>query len=682
MPQAIGLLIAPELGAALTVGGVALTTATGALTFAGIAANLVGSLLLSDLAQALAPHPNAPIPANVQNVIKQAIGPRLVHVGRVRVGGTLVFARQKGGNYYQVVVHGHGQIDGVEHVYLDKVEVTLDGSGNVQEAQYVYSGVHEVQIQSRLGVIPETAYADLTAVYSEWDANHRLDGLWSSFMICRGVPATAFQAVYPNRVPAIEKVARGVAATDPRTGVTAWTENAALLIGRLVEDPDGFNRPGRVNATRLIQAANDCDDAIPLAAGGTEARYRLGGSYGLNEKPKDVLSRMLNACGGRLSLLPDGSFAVDAGVWRAPTVTLTAADIIEMTSWQDGPDLIDRYNELPFTYIDQSLAFQQVSGDPWVNAAQQSDDGETLTAASPIQLDFCPSHAQARRCAKIRQGRDNPAGIYTLRCKPSAMVALYERYIELDASIILASGYFEVMSYALSMTDGSVTYTLHQVDPASFNWSTTEEGVPQALPVPDIATSIPVPLGFVAAPEGLQVAQNSFSAGIGCAWLAPTSPALTPRLEYSSAGAAVWTVVYPDAAATTYEIVPLTDGSSYDVRLAWVSPTGQVGPYATETAVIASAATTPPAAPAALTVSDLGSGNAAISVTSCASANLWKTIVLRDGTIVATFYSAPNIVETFTDACGAGTFNWTARSINVSGIASATDFGPVAQTIT
>lgn len=687
MPQAIGLLIPTAFGAEITVAGIALTTATGALTFAGYVVSIGGSLLLQAL---LTPRSRAPgqVAQNVQQTIRQAIGERIVHVGRVRTGGVLVFTRQYNGDLHQVVVHGHEAVDAIEQILLDKKAVTLDGSGNVTTAQYVYSGANKVRIQTRLGAVPETVYSDLTAVCADWDANHRLDGLVSSYARFAGVPAAQFQSVYPNRQPSVEMILRGVPAYDPRSATTAWTENAALHIARYIEDADGLNRPGRVNAARLITAANDCDDAMPLAAGGTEARWRLGMSYSLTEKPAQVLQKMMDCCGGRVSLMPDGTFAVDVGKWRTPTVTLTASDIIDMQEWSDGPGLLDRYNELPFTYIDQSLAFQPVTGEPWANSAQQATDGSVLQAQSILDLSGCPSHAQARRAAKIRQMQDNPTEVFVLRCWPRGLVAMYERYIVLDDPQLLASGYFEVIDYSLQLSGGaleSVTYTLNRIDPTAFSWSTDQEGTAQALPPPDGSETISAPAGFTAAPEGRQIAQNSFAAGIGCAWTAPYSSALTPRLEYAVAGSGSWTVVYPDASATSYWIGPLTDGGSYDVRLVWVSPAGDLGAYATDSAVLASAATGAPGAPTGLAVTNLTGGDAQVSVTATTSADLWKTVIYRNSVEIAVFLSGdlgPGETRVFTDACGAGSFSWTARSINVSGVASATDAGPVTRTIT
>ena len=678
MPQALAFLLPATFAAG---GSFALLTAAGSLTFAGIGVSLAGSLLLSVASSALAMRGNHPTAANVQTVLKQAVGQRMVHVGRVRAAGTIVFQREKAGVLYTIIAHGQGEIDAIEAFYLDRKLIAVDGAGVVTTAQYQYRGTSKVSVLTRRGIIPETAYAEVTAIWPEWTANHRLDGIWSSLVICRGVPQANFEAMYPNRAPSLEMVARGVKAQDPRSATTDWTDNAALLIGRLFEDADGFNRPGLLNSDRLVRAADDCDDAVAVSSGGTEARYRLWGSYGLAEKPQDVLERMRLACGGRISLLPDATIAVDVGVWRAPAVTLSTADVIELSEYSDGPDLLDRYNTLPFTYVDPDLTYQQIEGDPWVNEAQLLEDGEQLVG-TPASLDFCPSHGQGRRAAKIQQARANPTAVYTLHCQPSAIIALFEQFIELDVPAFGAAGYFEIQHYEMNLDDGSITYVLNAVDPATYDWSTTDEGQPQALPIPDVADDIPAPEGFVAAAYGVETSTGIFAAGIGAAWAAPVSSALSPRLEWRASGASAWDVVTPESDPVTYLVKGLSDSASYDVRLAFVSPSGQIGTYASLSAITAGVSVALPSMPAALTVTDLGGGQAQVSFTAASSANLYRTDILRGATVIATFYAATTSSGSFIDGCGAGTFNWFARSINVAQSANATDRGPVTQTIT
>ncbi|MDI3335859.1 hypothetical protein QKW60_05540 [Defluviimonas aestuarii] len=676
MPQALAFIAPAVFGAG---GTLALFTAAGTLTIGGIAVSIAGSLLLS---AAFAPDtPKAPKPEDIQLNIRQPIGPRMKHYGRVRVGGTAVFFRTRAGKFYRVIVHGHGEIDGTEKYFLNKGEVTLDGSGFVTETQYTSNGTKRVQIKTRLGVIPETHYSEVTAIWSDWDNTHRLDGLWTSLTIAEQVPPDDFRRVYPNNEPAIEIVARTSKVYDPRTLATAYSDNAALVIADMIESPDGFNRPGTVDYAALAIEADLADGQVALVAGGAEARWRLAGTYALNERPGDVVRRMLNACAGDIRLLPNGKIGVEVGAYRAPTVTLTSADLLEFEEYSHGPDLIERYNTLPFSYVDPSLAYAQTEGEAWNDAARETDDGEELTG--PLtDLNYSPSHRQARTAAKIKLARDNPRKKLVARWRPSAIKALYEPTVSLDIPEAGISGVFRVDSYSLDITTGAVTYALSLDEAAAYTWTTSEEGTPQLLPDPDVSLGIPDPTNFTAGPQGVQVSANTFSAGIAAVWDPPSSDALSPRLEYTSAGGSAWRAVPLNPAATTAAIGGLTDGAYYDLRLAFVASDGTSGGFVTETNIQALASTSAPAAPTSLNVTDQTGGVAHVTFTASASANIWKTQIYRDAVLIATFFNDPSEAVAFDDASGAGTFDWTARSINVSGVANAADAGPVTQTIT
>lgn len=679
MAQAIGFVFFGTTAGSISIFGITLTTATGALTFAGQIFNIAGSLLLSSAFRPDTPKP--PTPEDVQLNIRQAVGPRIRHYGRVRVGGTVVFFRAKSGKFYRVVVHGHGEIDGIEGYYLNKGEVTLDGSGFVTEAQYTSSGTKRVQILTRSGAVPETAYSEITAIWPDWDATHRLDGLWTSLTIAEQVSPNDTRRVYPNNDPVIEIVGRSSRLRDPRTGGRAWSENAALVIADFIESADGFNRAGYVDDTMLAEAADDADAQVPLAAGGTEARWRISGSYGLSEQPGSVLRRMLDACAGDVRLLPNGRIGIEVGKARNASVTIASADVLEIQSGDDGPDHLDRYNTLPFTFVDPALAFQQTEGDPWHDAARAAADGEEMRG--PLaDLNLAPSHRQGRQAAKIMLGRANPSQRLTIRCRPRAIIALYESVVQVTIPEAGIDGLYRVEGYGLGLRDGAVTYQLAAVDQDDFTWSTAEEGQAQVLPDPDVSTGIPSPANFAAGPQGVQTSGSTFSAGIAAAWDAPSSDALSAVFEYTTAGGTAWTIVPVSPGTNSVAVGGLTDGALYDTRVKFVAPDGAASPYATEDDVQALASTAAPAAPTGLGVANLTGGTARVTLTASSSANIWKTEVRRGATLVATIYTDPNQAVSFDDACGAGTFNWTARSINVSGVQNAADAGPVAQTIT
>lgn len=678
MAVALATLV-PGLFAA--TGTVALVTTAGGLTLAGIAVNIGGALLLSSLARP--DIPDAATPDNIQTNSKNSAGPRTRHYGLVKVGGNVVFHRAREGKSYRVIVHGHGEISNILNRYLNNETVAIDGSGFVTDDQYQHGGRSRVQLFERMGLVPETHYAQITAVWDEWTSAHRLDGLWSSLIVNESVPPEEYRAMYPKNEPDLAVLAETTKCLDPRTGLTVFTDNMALAIRDYVASADGFNRPNAFDSQDIADQADICDRDVALAAGGTEKLYRISGSYLLNEKPQNVLGRMLQACAGRIRLKPSGKVGLKVGAWADPEFTLTYGDILEVQEVNSGPDLLDRYNELPARFNSHDLGHIEVDAEPWQDATRVAEDGEVLTGPDKSLL-MCPSHRQARQVMKIHMERDNPKQEVTLLCKPKALPAIYEDTIALDVPQLALVGNYEVARHALSFEKGllkAVGLTLRKVDSAAFTLALAEQGSVQQLPEPDTPAGVPLPQNVTAAAAGIQTATNTFVAGIAVGWQAPPSDALSPLLKVTKTGEENWQDASVGTAATSVTIPGLIDGQGYDVSLAFVTPGGVVGDAVTITNVVAAAVTDSPAAPTSLVVSDAGGSTALVEMTASTSNSLWKTEIYRDAVLVGVVYAGPGSEIAFVDNSGAGTFDWTARSVNVSNINSTSDAGPVAATI-
>ncbi|MCT4557358.1 MAG: fibronectin type III domain-containing protein [Pelagimonas sp.] len=257
--------------------------------------------------------------------------------------------------------------------------------------------------------------------------------------------------------------------------------------------------------------------------------------------------------------------------------------------------------------------------------------------------------------------------------------------IAVDAPEVGLVGTYRVSAPRLHMEKGAlkaVRLTLSRIDPGAFVLGLDEQGTVQDLPEPDVSAGVPLPQNVTASAAGIQSAANAWSAGIGVGWQAPPSDALSPRLRYSPAGSESWQDVSIGAGATSAKIPGLIDGQGYDVSLSFVTPGGVVGDDVRVLDVTAAAVSEPPAAPSNLAVSDAGGGVALVELTASASAGLWKTEIYRDAVLVGVVFAAPESEISFVDNSGAGTFDWTARSVNVSNISSTSDAGPVTAIIT
>lgn len=175
--------------------------------------------------------------------------------------------------------------------------------------------------------------------------------------------------------------------------------------------------PASIIGTPLAQAGwvaafNRAAQAIALAAGGTEPRYRLWGSYQLNERPADVLGRMLQSCDGRLVPTPDGGLTLDIGTWAEPTVVLGPDAITGFSELGRGRDVLTTANTIRATYLEPNQDYQAADADPWADEDDVSERGEI---SSDLQFHMSPSHSQTRRLMKLAYYRANRNIVSTAR---------------------------------------------------------------------------------------------------------------------------------------------------------------------------------------------------------------------------------------------------------------------------
>ncbi|WP_107495651.1 fibronectin type III domain-containing protein [Thalassobius sp. I31.1] len=672
MPQALAFVFPVfKFGGALS-----LFTAAGGLTLGGSLVSIAGGLALNAVASKLfAPD----IPSIGPESIKvNAVGttqPRLKHYGRVRMGYAYVLTLAKEGKLYRIIVHGQGQFAEIEGFYLDKGLVALAADGFVQNGQYTTdelvgiigdanSGTRRrsyVRLLSRSGLVPSTHYPEISAAFPEWSEDHRLDGLATSLLIAEAPALDKFNAMFPNREPVLEVVAKTSLVEDPRTGIRAYSDNLALCALDWEQSPDGGGLAGLVDVPSYARAADVCDQGVPVVGGGVEPRYRFAGTYDLNEEPLNVRKRFLGACAGENYVTPEGKLGLRVGEWYEPRFTIRTKHVLSY-ALEVGSDAVRSYNVSAFEYVDPKLNFTQIAGDPWRDEERISAQGE-ITSQPFISA---PSHRQCRAVTKIMMERDNPRSELVLKCKPSALPGLYEPVVAVDVPEYGLKGIYRVKKRPVDPRTLTITYHLSEIQRSSFTQTLAEQGTAPSYRHISGSEGIPVPTGFNAAPMAVQIDNVSFAAGIGVAWNAPPYESLSPKLEYRLAGNGEWQNVSLSSGATTALLPGLSEGQGYDVRLAWITAGEAVGAFVSEEMVVAGAQNTAPAVPAGLSVADLGGGTAEVSFTASVSAGLWKSEILRNEVLVGEVITEAGAQVTLNDDAGAGDHSWTVRAANVA----------------
>ncbi len=585
MPVAISGLIAAIAGtgafaAALQTGLAAITMFAGT-TLGGLALTLGFSYLASSMFR-----PSQPKPEDVQQQVRQPTAPRLRHYGRVKTSGTWAFAETKDGNFYKVLALGQGQFDAIEEHWIDDTRIDLRPDGTpVPPSKWRHgtSGASLLRIETRLGYPTETAYGEIVSNFPEWTNDHRGDGV-ASLLACQyAIGQEYYLSLFPNGINTNYRVvARTSLVKNLVTGSIGWSDNAAAIIRDYMSHRDGMRLPEGLFNTPLAQdgwvaAFNRANEAIAISAGGTEPRYRLWGSYQLNERPADVLGRMLSCCDGRLVPTPDGGLTLDIGAWEEPTVVLTADAITGFSEVGRGRDVMTSANTIRATFLDPSQDYQSTDADPWADENDVSERGEE---AKDVQFNMSPSHSQSRRLMKLEWFRANPVWVGTFNTNLMGLAAFGERFVRIQYPLFGINSVFEVLDFKFIIGDGGIlqgaTIQVQSMPQTAYQWDTSQEGIAPVSDNSSVDDELPVP----AAPEVIiqsgPVAELSFP---------PSSNAiLSYMVRWRKTADTDWTVFGPLANdAESYTTPALVATTEYEFQLAMRTEKGRIGDYSEST---------------------------------------------------------------------------------------------------
>jgi hypothetical protein len=675
MPQAIGLFLF-TLGAPIgIVNFFAVTLGTGLLSSVfSIGLSLGLSYLASSLFR---PQINAPRPEDVQQSLRQPTAPRLRHVGRVKVSGSWVMAEAYQGNFHKVLALGVGPIDAFEELWIDDTQVSVDGSGVVTTAPWT----SKARIQTRLGLATETAYSDLTAVFPEWTSAHRGDGVASLYAKQYAVNSAAYLSTFPNGIQTnYRAVIRGATLRPFGGGTATWDDNAARVIYDYMTSADGMRLPTAVTDTPQALAGwaaayARAGEAVDVKGGGTVERYRLWGSYRLDERPADVLSRMLAACDGRLKPTSDGGLTLDIGDWAEPSVTLDAEAIIGFTDVARGRDVLNTANTVRATYLEPESDYQSADADPWVDAADVTARGELSLDTSFI---MAPSHSQARRLMKLTWYRANPNWVGVFECNLRALAAIDQRFVRITYPLFGIDEVFEIQDMRLNIADGdvlqSVTITANSMPQAAYQWAADQdEGDAPVSDSADVDNDIPLPTDFNVVISTTTIGGSAVPVAV-MSWDTPPSVSLTVQAQGKASADSTWTDIAVTAGVDETTSFPLAEDADYDFRIRFVTIGLREGAWANTITIKADTDATAPTSATGVSGTG-GAGEADIDFTSPSDANYACMNIYRhtanvfaSATFIGRVFGDPSTADTYTDTgLAAGTYYYWCVARNTVG---------------
>lgn len=731
MVQVIASLILAAI-AGSTAGGVALAAATAftigsfAVTYGALTTFLVGtvlSALVIGLGLLLMPHP---APQDGQLNLQQPTPFRRRVYGRAKLGGYFAFWDSTDATLFSVLMIASHECDAFEEHWLGDRRIVFLGPGaapgpglnlgptdpnavrfvNFPPAaninQYVTGGSHtpHIIINWQLGTSAKASYTRMQAFWpSVWGAQHIGYGVADVCISQQSVGQKDFPTVYPGGQQSYRTVLRGAKIADPReitspptsphtspSGDLVWSDNAVAVIADYLTHEDGWRIDDSFiysgMALPITQASCDiCDQVVLLKDGGSELRYRLWGYYDFDEEPRQVLARMLAACGGWLEPQPDGTIAIRAGAWIAPTVTLFDEHILGYDV-QRYPGEFDAINQVRATFNDPNNDYQQVETMPWEDLADIIRRGYIKSAT--LDARHCPSFTQARRIQKIGFHEVAPEWTINLLTDKYGLVARNHRFVNLTIAELSLDITCRVTSFVANIKTGQCNIGLASFDASAYAWDPlSEEGI--APPLPEDTSSskaVETPIGFTATVVVSVVGGVVQGAYVDCS-CSQSGTRIDLTCEFyvipEATGIPSMFAKVTDPTTNNFEAhTALLPNGTYDFQAVFVASNGQFGETVSITGVIVNPSSAAPPAPSGIAASVLettspdtvqitftmsNSPNANAGAVWRSAINLFSTATNISGPI---FSSANQLVTYLDHSAGVGTWNYWATCQNTA----------------
>lgn len=445
--------------------------------------------------------------------------PRSAIFGKQATAGHIVYVNTYGTNnamLEMVFALGDGQHEGLSRVWANGKLHGLTQPG--AETHYVVDDFEsKLTLTFVAGTEDQTALAALVTNANpagRWTANHTLSGI--AYVVAR------FQfdeKVFANGIPQLLFEMEGLRLYDPRIDSTnggsgshrwdnpstwAYSENPAIHLYNYQrgiflngERVLGMGLPATdLNTASYVAAANICDEAVSLQAGGTEPRYRCGFNASDGMQHSEVIDRFVEAMGGVIAERA-GQYTVFAGVAQTPVVTITDGDLVvgKPRTFSAKKSRSERVNAVFGTYSNPDEQWKAIAFPAFTSVTAEADDGGERIA---INLDLAQvfSVTQAQRLAMIERRLG--------RLQGTAEISLPFAFIRLEAGdwITWNSDRFgfektwQVASAKIE-ADQTVRVSLREIETSVYSWvaGTDELDVVQ----PGVAPSRPPLAGGVSA---------------------------------------------------------------------------------------------------------------------------------------------------------------------------------------
>lgn len=582
--------MAPAVPLVAAVAGYATTAAIGTGIFASVAGFVVSTAISQVGGRLFAKKPKAPSFAQEASgrteIIRSSVESHKVVYGTARVAGPLVFAHTtsegrnndndlvQGDNVFLhmvIPVAGH-EVDSFTAFYLNDLEVAVGGGGYVTTAPYLNDGKSYVRILAFTGADDQAASSDLLAECPGlWTAAHRLRGV--AYLYVR---LHFNQAVFPTGIPNVSAVVKGRKVYDPRTTLTAWSDNAALCIRDYLTQDFGFGcDDSEVDDDYFTAAANVCDEDVTLASGATQNRYTCDGVVDTAVAPLDNLQSLVTSLAGAVTYV-QGKFRCHAAAYDSPAGTITTDMMAGPLRAALRPGRKDLFNAVRGTYVAPDKAWRVTDFPPVANANYEAQDGGERIYKD-VELPFTTDAARAQRVAKVLLEKGRQGIRVDVPLNHSALkYAVFDTVQFTDEQLGWSGKVFRIVRFNLACP-GPFTATLQEESAASYDWDGGEARGIDAAPDTNLPDPFTVgPPQEVAAASGtdhlLLAGDGTVVSRVRLTWAASTNAFVLSggqaQTQFKKQSETQWQdgPTTPGDATQTY-LTGVDDGEAYQLRV-------------------------------------------------------------------------------------------------------------------
>lgn len=454
----------------------ALTVGT-ALGFSGATAVIVGgaTILAGTYIVAKATMPDMPEFDSQQlgqsGTMVNAITPNADHeivYGTVRKGGVTIFQEITDNNRYLhevIVIAGH-EVSAINDIYFNAEQATLTGN-DVTGGKYA----GKVRVKKYLGD-QTTADSDLVAETSA-----------GSDFIVQGCAYIYLRYDFDPDVftagnPVVTVDVDGKKVYNPDTGVTAFSNNAALCIRDYLTSDYGLEVPfSQINDTSFIQAAADCEISLGV---GAENKFLCNGVLTTGDTYEENINKMTSSCQGIL-YFSQGAYELKVGVYRSPSVIFTEKNLRSAVNLATKKSRRDQFNQVQGVFADSNQNYV-LADYPLIssNVFITEDGGADYKSTMDINLPMTTDSTTAQRLAKLAlyRSREQLAFVADFDLTAFAVNVGDNVYINFER-FGFVNKIFEVVGWSFkSDRNGPVIQlTLQETSSSAYAWDNEEQTI-------------------------------------------------------------------------------------------------------------------------------------------------------------------------------------------------------------